>query len=557
MTRELKPLALAGLGAAAAALFASPAFAAALACDKAAIQAVAPGATIVSATPTAAPAPHCRVDGFVITTNPGPNQVNFRLQLPDQDWNGRYYFIGMGGSAGFVPNDSQIPPGNPIVKGFAVAGTDTGRQGSSGDWDFVGESPVKALDHKDRGAHVTAVATQAITRAYYAAPKIYRYMAGCSGGGRMSTEAIENHPEDFDGVVLGATGAGAVSGGTMLKFIDSYHQATREPGAWLSPAKLKLIEKNVTAACDATDGAVDGVVSDKRLCHFKVETLQCKGADGSECLTRPEIRTVNALLVGPVDSKGRRLTQGWPLTNTSLWAQFLGNTPPPWSTEMTHENAMKASSAYTMGSSMGRVYMGKAFRAEDFHSENPKDLAAWIANAKRVNFGVPFSANLKGFQTAGGKVLMYDGRSDPCCSDLDMEQYYLDAAKSIGAGIPELQKFARFYPIGGMGHCGSGTGPNDVPDRFLDAMIDWVEKGVAPEGIVAHGGARARLQFADPKTGVVSGVLIPPAVGPDRDFLECPYPKVPTYDPKASAKPGAVYEAANWACALPKAPRKS
>ena len=33
------------------------------------------------------------------------------LQLPDKkQWKGRYYFIGMGGSAGYVPTDSQIPP---------------------------------------------------------------------------------------------------------------------------------------------------------------------------------------------------------------------------------------------------------------------------------------------------------------------------------------------------------------------------------------------------------------------------------------------------------------
>jgi hypothetical protein len=49
------------------------------------IQALAPmGTTIKSAEPTATPVPHCKIDGQIITTNPGPNQVNFRLQLPDR-----------------------------------------------------------------------------------------------------------------------------------------------------------------------------------------------------------------------------------------------------------------------------------------------------------------------------------------------------------------------------------------------------------------------------------------------------------------------------------------
>ena len=56
-------------------------------CETAAIQASAPAGTVItSATPTAAPVPHCRVEGYITTTNPGPNKVNFRLQLPDTGW---------------------------------------------------------------------------------------------------------------------------------------------------------------------------------------------------------------------------------------------------------------------------------------------------------------------------------------------------------------------------------------------------------------------------------------------------------------------------------------
>ena len=131
-------------------------------CDTASIQASAPAdTTITSATPTAAPVPHCRIEGYVTTNNPGPNRVNFRLQLPDTGWQNRYYFIGMGGAAGYVPSDSQIPAGNPLVQGFAVAGTDTGHTGHILDWSFLAD-PAQARDHIDRGAHVTAVATQQI-----------------------------------------------------------------------------------------------------------------------------------------------------------------------------------------------------------------------------------------------------------------------------------------------------------------------------------------------------------------------------------------------------------
>jgi feruloyl esterase len=161
LRKHLACSALAGV----AAIYGATAFAATT-CSVEAIQAIAPkDTTIKSAAATPKPVPHCKIDGYVTTNNPGPNQVNFRLQLPDQGWQNRYYFIGMGGSAGYVPTDSQIPAGNPLFKGFAVAGTDTGRQGAILDWGFLTD-PAKARDHIDRGAHVTAVATQQITKAY-------------------------------------------------------------------------------------------------------------------------------------------------------------------------------------------------------------------------------------------------------------------------------------------------------------------------------------------------------------------------------------------------------
>src|SRR5580658_423735 len=150
-------------------------------CSVESIQALAPaGMTIQSAAPTPLPVPHCKIDGSIITNHPGPNTVNFRLQLPDSGWTGRYYFIGMGGSAGYVPTDSQIPAGNPLNRGIAVAGTDTGRQGDMLDWGFLVD-PAKAKDHIDRAAHVTAVATQQITKRY-TRPKNYTAISPVARG---------------------------------------------------------------------------------------------------------------------------------------------------------------------------------------------------------------------------------------------------------------------------------------------------------------------------------------------------------------------------------------
>jgi feruloyl esterase len=536
--------------AAALLLCSSPLLAAApSACNVAAVQALAPkGTTIKSADPTAMPVPHCKIDGYIITNNPGPNQVNFRLQLPDTGWTGRYYFIGMGGAAGYVPSDSQIPAGNPLIKGMAVAGTDTGHQGEMLNWGFLTD-PAKAEDHIDRAAHVTAVATQKITKGYYKAQALHRYFSGCSGGGRMATMSIERHPEDFDGVLLGAPGGR--SDATMLAFIYNAQQMNREPGAWVSPAKLQMLDNKVTAQCDALDGAKDGIIWDHTACKVDFKQFKCPAADGPDCLTGPELKTVEAIVAGPIGPNGSPIKPGYPVSNIAVWSTFLGPTAPPWTDDTSMANMAKASSGYVIASSLAKVFFGPNYNVlKDFNFSDQKQLDAWWAATDRIGFGAPYSANLKGLNKTGGKVIMWNGVSDPCCIDTELKGYYRDAAKSVG-GVDRLDTFAKMYFLPGTAHCGGGTGPEDGPDQLLDTMINWVEKGQTPGPVVAHRGDRARKLFADPKTGTVSGVLVPPASGPARDFLLCPFPQVAKFNQSVAGNDGAVNDAVNWSCQNP------
>ena len=551
MNRDLKVnllrLALAGV----TAICTSATFAAAT-CTVESVRALAPKDTIIdTVAATAAPVAHCRVEGHIITNNPGPNQVNFRLQLPDQGWQGRYYFIGMGGSAGYVPTDSQIPAGNPLFQGFAVAGTDTGRQGAMLDWGFLSD-PAKARDHIDRGAHVTAVATQQITKAYYGKEKIYRYHSGCSGGGRMGTMAIERHPEDYDGVLLGAPGGR--SNATMLAFIWNAQQMNREPGAWLSPAKLQMLDQKVTAACDLLDGAKDDIIQDHTACKFDFDTLKCPaGSDGKECLTEPELKSVKAVVAGPQGPSGT-IKVGYPLSNISVWSGFLGMVPPPWSDAPTMENMPKSSPGYVIGSSLAKVFFGPDYNAlKDFNFKDQKQLDAWWKRSAEIDFGVPYTADLRGLQKNGGKVLLWNGASDPCCIDTEMITYYNDAAKLVG-GTAKLDQFAKVYRVPGMAHCGGGTGPQDAPDQLLNTLVTWVEQGKTPGPVASHRGAdRAKMAFADPKSGTVSGVIVPPSTGTSRDFLLCPHPQVAVFDKSKANQAAAVDDAANWSCKAPAA----
>jgi feruloyl esterase len=346
--------------------------------------------------------------------------------------------------------------------------------------------------------------------------------------------------------LLGAPGGR--SNATMLAFIWNAQQMNREPGAWLSPAKLAMVDRKVTAACDALDGAKDDIIQDHTACKFNFDTLKCPTGDGAECLTEPELKSIKAVAAGPQGPKGP-IKVGFPLSNIAVWSTFLGATPPPWSDEPSMENMAKSSAGYVIGSSLAKVFFGSDFNAlKDFNFKDQQQLDAWWKRTDEIGFGAPYSADLRGLQKSGGKVLLWNGVSDPCCIDTELVGYYQDAAKSVG-GVAKLDAFAKLYKVPGMAHCGGGTGPQDAPDQLLNALVSWVEEGKAPGPVVSHRGAdRAKMVFADPTSGTVSGVMVPPSMGSSRDFMLCPHPQVAVFDKSKADAKGAIEDASNWSC---------
>src|SRR5262245_28864117 len=108
-------------------------------CTVATLQAKAPKGTTITAAKVVEAAGSqprfCQVDGH--TATPG-NEVNFRLGLPEK-WNGKYYFIGVGGLGG---NIGRLDAG--LAKGYASASTDTGHEASDPTW---GSNHAKEIDY--------------------------------------------------------------------------------------------------------------------------------------------------------------------------------------------------------------------------------------------------------------------------------------------------------------------------------------------------------------------------------------------------------------------------
>ena len=68
---------------------------------------------------------------------------------------------------------------------------------------FYRNSEVVA-DFAWRSVHTGVVVGKAITKAFYGEELAKSYYLGCSTGGRQGLKEVQDFPEDFDGVVVGA-----------------------------------------------------------------------------------------------------------------------------------------------------------------------------------------------------------------------------------------------------------------------------------------------------------------------------------------------------------------
>ena len=94
--------------------------------------------------------------------------------------------------------------------------------------------------------------------------------------------------------------------------------------------------------------------------------------------------------------------------------------------------------------------------------------------------------NLNTFSGRGGKLVFYHGMSDPWFSALDTVDYY--EKMSAANGGERTADWSRLFLVPGMGHCQGGSATLDTFD-LLSAVVDWVEKGKAPDAVRATGRA--------------------------------------------------------------------
>lgn len=409
----------------------------------------------------------CEVDGTLAPS------IGFSVVLPTTTWRQRYLQTGCGGLCGNISLRVGAADGClPLTRGdFVIASSNMGHQGRGG---AFGVDPQKRIDFAHRGMHLTAVVAKALIDRYYGRPPAYSYFSGCSDGGREGLMEAQRYPDDFDGIIAGAP---AMNFSVQNSFYHAW-QARSNTGTDGQPIlraeRLPILNDAVISACDDLDGLSDGLITDPRACSFDARSIECSSDDSTDdCLTAAEADAANRLYRGPRDaSSGLPLTLGGPQPGSELsWAGVF----------VPKSGDDRIFSAVIANDALG--YLIYETNPPAPYSIDRLDFDAAAFDAIRPLNGLYNSTDpdLNAYQAAGGRLILWHGWSDPHISPINTIAY-VETVESM-FGREQAETFMRLFLLPGMFHCGGGNGPNSFD--MLTAMMDWVEKGVAPEMIVA------------------------------------------------------------------------
>jgi feruloyl esterase len=486
---------------------------------------------------------HCQVQGVIhkrVGSDGFPYGVGFEVRLPaPADWNGRFMFQGGGGTEGEVPPAVGVAGtlSPTLAHGWAVASQNGGHDNKElpNPLQFLLD-PQAIEDHAYRSIDVTAQTAKYLIDAFYGQYPSRSYFVGCSTGGRQGMVFSQNFPEYFDGIVAGDPVYDLQSIAlTELWGVQAIQAVTPDPveklpnGApilypALPLADQELFTRALLAACDALDGTADGVIDNAPA---------CTGTKSATCLAPGQIAAIKRINGGPRDARGQPIKapageavrQGADATmfGYSYDGGFMAPTGIP-----ARKIGTPTSAPGDLTQGLSQIPYHWISPADPKRSSLTfsfeKDLASLGKGSPLVSYSA--STDISKFKARGGKIIWYHGVSDPGPPVLGTIAYFNDLAARNG-GLADTKAFARLFLVPNMGHCRGGP----ATDQFdmLTPLVDWVEKGVAPERVIASG----RQFVSAPAT---------------RSRPLCPYPEQARY----TGPPGGdLGNAGNYTCVAP------
>ena len=511
-----------------------------------------PNTTIASTAPVAAgvlavagkPVPaHCLVTGAMyprVGPVDGQNYaIGFEMRLP-VDWNGRFFYQAKGGldgavltATGDIGGGGQLD--NALNQGFAVISSDAGHGAAT---PLFGLDPQARLDYGYQASGKLAPMARSVIQTAYGKGPDRSYFGGCSNGGRHTMVAASRYGEQFDGYLVGDPGfrlplaaIANIAGG------QSYAALATTPGdlsTGFTAAERALVSNAVLDKCDALDGAKDGLVQDTAACQAAfsldrdVATCGAQGRDGT-CLSAAQKTSIGQLFTGAVTDAKTRFYSSFPYDaglGSGNWAFWKFFSP-------LQLDSGAVAMIWKVPPVNPATFNGAGFALTSDIDTLLAQVAATDAVYTESALSFMLPPHLTDYSTVknrGAKMMLYHGTSDPIFSSDDTTAWY-DNLRAANGG--DASGFARFFRVPGMNHCSGGP----ATDQFdmLTPLVNWVEKGQAPERVVAgaRGAGNAGGANAD----------VPAAWSATRTRPLCPYPLVAKYSGS-----GSIEDAANFSC---------
>ena len=448
----------------------------------------------------------CRVTA--IARPSADSEILIEIWMPRSGWNQRLEGTGNGGFAGKISWDDLA---EGLRRGYAVTNTDMGMATPPGATAAIFiNRPERWADWGYRATHEMTMVARQVVHSYYAQEPGYAYFVGCSTGGQQALSEAQRYPDDYDGIVGGAPAQNRT--GVHVSILWNFAVNERAPASRLPDAARALLEHAVVNACDGLDGVHDGVLTDPRQCNFDPAVLECKGAQKDACLTTSQVATAKQIYAGPVNPRtGQSLYPGLPKGSEFAWNAIdpVPGGPPPFGPIFQWV--------------FGPNWTWPQFDYDRSNAAFQQKLAP-ILNAT--------DPNLDTFRRHGHKFILYHGWSDWLVPPGETIHYYeavLARDKEIKASqtvppVGPLDQSMRLFMVPGMSHCSAGPGATHFD--ALAAVVDWVERGVPPDSIIA--------------------TKLPPGENTGPPILQrplCPYPLTAHYQGQ-----GNTDNAASFAC---------
>ena len=490
----------------------------------------------------------CLVKLNVGPGNPGPDDapstspgIGIEVWLPISTWNGRIRSVMDGGWAG-SPDVSSLTSLRSDVgvwateRGYASSITDSGHSSrpgvTTGSFSLNPDRSINTTlltDLSTRSLHEMAVKTKALANLFYGMAASHSYFAGCSSSGRAGYSLAQNHPTDFNGILVEDPSINQTQFFVALVW-PSFVTERDLGGVPLTVDQANLVSVAALNVCStALNGQYDGFysnLSDLVGCAYdpSMDPLVLCIPDGGTnptpaCLHRAQALAVNkmwygATITGAVPSPA--VDNGYSLVRTPehLWWGIPRG-------DNLSATALSAGATFTdqIALTLQDPTLGSAGPPLQFTNATGNGMDGW-KQLSYSGFATTFvlgkllgpafgnidtdNPDIRGFRDSGGKMITIQGLNDTLVEPASTADYY-HRSSSIAGGFERAQQFHRLFYAPARGHCDSpalglppGANPNPpdlnqaapnsgdlVRTEVFDALVEWVENGTAPTTFTA------------------------------------------------------------------------